>query len=120
MCPNLGNISKKRPQLVPSIIAVIMLLLASTPLPYGYYQLLRFVICGVSMYVAFMAYTCWQKMWAAWLFGFIAILFNPLIPIYLSHKVWQLIDVICAILFICSIFPSIDLKKKTGFPPARE
>jgi len=74
-----------RPHLIPVIIAALMLLLALASWPYGYYQLLRFVACGVAVYVAFMAYN-WQKMWATWLFGFIAVLFNPLIPIHLSRE----------------------------------
>jgi len=93
------NILEKRPHLIPCIIAAIMLFLALAPWPYGYYQLLRFVVCGVAVYVAFMAYN-WQKMWAVWLFGFIAVLFNPLIPIHLSREIWQPIDVVCGVLFI--------------------
>jgi len=62
-------------------------------------QLLRFVVCAVSAYIAFMSYK-WQKLWATWLFGFIAVLFNPLIPIHLPREVWQLIDVTCAFLFV--------------------
>jgi len=95
------NILEKRPHLIPVIIAAIMLLLALAPWPYGYYQLLRLVVCGVSVYVAFTAYN-WQKqkMWATWLFGFIAVLFNPLLPIHLSREIWQPIDVACGILFI--------------------
>ena len=88
---------------VPSLIVAVMLLLALVEWPYGYYQLLRFVICGVGVYVAYTAYN-WQKMWAMWLFGFIALLFNPLIPIHLSTELWQSIDVICAILFIVVVF----------------
>lgn len=96
------SVLEKRPHLIPAIIAAIMLLLALAPWPYGYYQLLRFVVCGVSVYVAFMAYT-WKKIWATWLFGFIALLFNPLIPIHLSQELWQPIDVICAILLTLSL-----------------
>jgi len=40
----------------------------------GYYQLLRFVVFVAGGYVAFLAYN-WKKMWAMWLFGFIAVLF---------------------------------------------
>lgn len=69
--------------------------------PYGYYQLLRFLVCGVSLYVAYMAYS-WQKLWATWLFGIVAVLFNPLLPIHLSREIWQPIDVICAIIFVVS------------------
>ena len=88
-----------------------MLLIALADLPYGYYQLLRFVVCGVGVYVAYTAYT-WQKKWAMWLFGFIALLFNPLIPIHLSQEIWQPIDVICAILFIVIAFVLKNLRNK--------
>ena len=89
----------KRPHSIPTMIAAVMLLGALADLPYGYYQLLRFVVCGVSVYVVYTAYT-WQKMWVVWLFGFIALLFNPLAPIHLSRELWQPIDFICAMLFI--------------------
>ncbi len=97
------NLSEKRPHLIPAIIAALMLLGALASWPYGYYQLLRFVVCGVSVYVAFMAYN-WQKIWAVWLFGFIALLFNPLIVIHLSRELWQPIDFICAVLFTIVAF----------------
>ncbi|MCX5633326.1 MAG: hypothetical protein NTW93_06615 [Phycisphaerae bacterium] len=97
------SILTNRPHLIPSLLVVAMLLLALADLPYGYYQLLRFVVCGVAVYIAYMAYT-WQKMWAVWLFAFIAILFNPLVPIHFSRELWQVLDFICAILFIVSLF----------------
>jgi len=95
--------SEKRPHLIPCVIAALALLGALAPWPYGYYQLLRFVVCPVSAYVAYLAYN-WHKLWATWLFGFIAILFNPLIPIHLSRELWQPIDFVCAILFVVIIF----------------
>lgn len=93
------SILEKRPHLILGIIAAIMLLLSLAPWPYGYYQLLRFVVCSASVYVSFTAYQ-WQKMWAVWLFGFVAVLFNPLIPIHMSRELWQSIDLVCVILFI--------------------
>ncbi|MHC4132546.1 MAG: DUF6804 family protein [Planctomycetota bacterium] len=97
------SILEKRPHLIPSLIAAFMLFGAMAPWPYGYYQLLRFVVCGASVFVAYTSYN-WQKIWSTWLFGFIALLFNPLIPIHLSKEIWQPIDVICAILFIVIAF----------------
>ena len=97
------NFLEKRPHLIPSIIAAVMLLGALAEWPYGYYQLLRFVVCGASVFVAFKAYE-WQKIWAVWMFGFIALLFNPLIPIHLTREIWQPIDFVCAILFIVMTF----------------
>ena len=90
---------EKHPLLIPALIAALMLLGALAPWPYGYYQLLRFVVCVVSIYVAVMAYN-WQKVWVTCLFGFIAVLFNPLISIHLSRELWKPIDLICAILFV--------------------
>jgi hypothetical protein len=89
---------KKRPHFIPSIVAALMLLGALGDWPYGYYQLLRFVVCGVSVYVAFVAYA-WKRLWATWLFGVLAVLFNPLAPIHLSRDLWQPIDFGCAMLF---------------------
>ena len=38
-------------------------------------------------------------------FGLIAILFNPIIPIYLNNKsAWMPIDIICGIIFIIKLF----------------
>jgi len=93
----------QRPHLIPAIIAALLLFGALARWPYGYYQLLRFVVCGVSVYVAFVAYN-WQKLWATWLFSFIALLFNPLLPVHLSQEIWQPIDVICALSFVVVTF----------------
>lgn len=103
----------QRPHLIPTIIVALMLLGALAPWPYGYYQLLRFVTCGVGVYVAFVAYQ-WQKMWVVWLFGFIALLFNPLIVIHLSRELWQLIDFVCAVLFTTVAFVLKKPEEKTG------
>lgn len=94
---------EKRPHLILSLVAALMLLGSLVRWPYGYYQLLRFVVCGVGVYVAFVAYK-WQKLWATWLFGFIAFLFNPIIPIHLSREIWQPIDAGCALLFFTIAF----------------
>lgn len=89
---------QKRPHLIPAIIAALMLLGALGRWPYGYYQLLRWVTCAAAVFVAFVAYD-WQKKWATVLFGFIAVLFNPLIPIHLTRELWQPTDIICAFVF---------------------
>jgi len=89
---------KARPHLIPSLIVAAMLLVAVAPLPYGYYQFLRWAACGVAVFIAFKSYK-WKKTWAIWLFGGIAVLFNPIVPIYLTKEIWQPIDLVCALLF---------------------
>ena len=102
---------KTRPHLVPALFASVMLLLAVAPLPYGYYQFLRWVICAVAVFVAVTAYS-WKQQWATWLFGIIAILFNPIAPIYLTRAIWQPIDLTGAAMFILSIFLVHDMVKR--------
>jgi len=70
--------------------------------PYGYYTILRWITCMTSILVVLQAF---EKNidWAKIVFILIAILFNPLAPIYLSRNTWISLDVITAILFIFAI-----------------
>ena len=97
------NKMDKRPHLIPSLIAAAMLFIALGHLPYGYYTLLRFVVCGCAAFVAFVGYSG-GKIWATWLFAFVAVLFNPIIKINFHKDAWQVFDFICAILFIVGLF----------------
>ena len=54
---------KQRPHLIPCILTALLLLGALGDWPYAYYQFLRFAVCGVSAYVAYMAHG-WKKLWA--------------------------------------------------------
>ncbi len=80
-----------------------MLLLAIADLPYGYYTFLRIIVTIVAGITAFIASEQENKTWMI-LFGAVAILFNPIIPIYLDKDTWLIIDVIVAILFGVSTF----------------
>jgi hypothetical protein len=90
---------------IASGIAILMLLLAipSGIWPYGYYQILRWVIAGVAVFIGFTAYKLEKKVWI-WLMGIITLLFNPIAPIYLDKGTWVVIDFIVAIIFLVSIF----------------
>jgi hypothetical protein len=81
------------------ILSIFMLFGAIAEWPYGYYTLLRWITCIASMLVTFQAF---EKNidWAKIIFIVIAILFNPLAPIYLSRSTWMPIDIITAIFFI--------------------
>ena len=92
-----------RPHLIPALIIAVMLVVAIASLPYGYYQLLRWVTCAVAVFIAVMGYR-WGKVWATWVFGLVAILFNPLWPIHLTREIWRPIDLVYAVLFITSVF----------------
>jgi len=76
-----------------------MMLLCLAPMPYGYFQLVRFVAMIVF---GLMAYRCYQnqKMVATWVFGALALLFQPIYKIALGRVVWNVVDVIVALLLI--------------------
>jgi len=71
--------------------------------PYGFFTLLRFVVFASSVYVAWMAYEAKNEKWV-WIFGFLAVLFNPFIVIHLNRDMWSVIDLIVGVFMIVSIF----------------
>ena len=79
-----------------------MLLLAIVDLPYEYYTILRFVVCIAAAFNAYVSYESDKQTWT-WIFGAIAILFNPIRPIYLDKVVWVIIDAIVAFIFLFSM-----------------
>lgn len=93
-----------------SIVAGVLLILAipSGFWPYGYYIFLRWAIFATSIAVA---YNFYQPSLTGWLlvFGAIAFLFNPLLPVYLDKLTWVGIDLISAVLFFIA---SGSIKKK--------
>ena len=85
-----------------SKISAVMLLIAILPLPYGYYTLLRWVVCISAIFSVWVANESRKKFWL-FLMAIIALLFNPIVPIHLDKGTWVVIDFIVAILFFTSI-----------------
>lgn len=76
-----------------------MLFVGILPLPYGYYMLLRLVACGAFGFAAYEAYKRKHNL-LLWLFGLMALLFNPILTIHFTKEVWMGIDFFAAILLI--------------------
>jgi FtsH-binding integral membrane protein len=90
--------------IIPSIISIIMILFAIPKgLSYDYYVILRWVICGLSIYVAYTSYE-WKQIFWVWIFGAVAVLFNPIIPVYLNKEIWIVFDIVVIAIFLLSIF----------------
>ena len=81
-------------------IPTAVLFVGVLPLPIGYYTLLRLVVTAAAAYIAYDTFQNDKQSGWIWVFGFVAILFNPLIPIYLDKEIWMVIDFVVAILFI--------------------
>lgn len=92
----------KNPFFIMRVIAAVMLLIAFADLPYAYYQALRWVVCGVTGYGAYIAYEGKNQIWA-WVFGITAILFNPIMPFYLERETWRVLDIVAAIMLFISL-----------------
>lgn len=89
--------------ILAKIFAILMLAFALLDNPYGYYQILKWIICGFTAYLAYLAYKNDETAWT-WIFGIIAILFNPIAPIYLNREIWSVIDVAVVIIIFISLF----------------
>lgn len=91
-----------RPHAIPAAAAAVLLFIALGQHPYSYYTFLRWAVTVAAIAVAVAASKS-QSQWVTWPFVGIAILFNPIAPIYMSRDSWRPIDVICAIAFAASL-----------------
>lgn len=86
----------------------ILLLGCLLPMPYGYFQLIRFL--GMTGF-AWLAYIDNSKedktLFIIWIAS--ALLINPIIKIALGRTIWNVVDVAWAILLIATIF--VDKKE---------
>lgn len=97
---NLETITKLKTLL---LICAGLLFIGLIDLPIGYYTLLRIVVTIGSVAVVVTEYKNGLNFWVI-TFILIAIIFNPLIPIYLNDKsAWIPIDIITGILFTIKI-----------------
>jgi hypothetical protein len=69
-----------------------MLFIGAAPLCYGYYTLLRLVACGVFGFAAFITADRKHNV-LPWVFGLMALLFNPIVKVHLPKEAWALVDV---------------------------
>lgn len=81
------------------LILAAMMLLCLAPMPYGFYQLFRFVAMVVFSIMAYRFYKEKKEVLMI-IFGALALLFQPFIKIALGRTIWNMVDVIVAILLI--------------------
>ncbi len=81
------------------LILAAMLLLCLAPMPYGYFMLVRYammIACGVMAYLYYQR----KKTIAVWVFVSLAVLFQPIYKIALGRTLWNVVDVIVAVLMV--------------------
>ena len=91
------------------IVLAILFVGCLFDMSYGYYQLIRFLgMVGFGV-LAFNIYNI-NKIWfLIWLSS--AILINPIFKIAIGRELWNVIDIIWAILLIVSIFMNREIKQ---------
>ena len=80
-------------------ILVAMLFIGAAPLPYGYYMLLRFVATGVFAWAAIVSFER-KNQSLPWVFGLLALLFNPIVKIHMPKEFWAFIDIGAGLLLL--------------------
>ena len=77
------------------IVLSVLLLLCLAPMPYGYYQLVRFIAAVIFIVLAWHHYNI-KDVSLSVVFGALALLFQPFIKIALGRTMWNIVDVIVA------------------------
>lgn len=72
-------------------------------LPYSFYQFMNWAVVGAALMIVWQSYKI-SKPLPMWLFALVAVVFNPIAPIYLSAFTWQIADIIVIVLFAVSFF----------------
>jgi len=72
-------------------------------LPYGFFTILKLIICLGSTYISIFSYKN-QKFLSVLYLIFVIILFNPVVPIYFQKDEWKIIDVVIGLSFLLLIF----------------
>lgn len=89
-----------------------MLIGALASFPFVYYQLMNWVVVGASLVTVQQAYQ--RNMTAlGWVFALVAVVFNPLAPLYLRADVWQVADITASVLFVLSFYFITNKKPQT-------
>jgi hypothetical protein len=85
------------------IALAVLFFLCLLDMPYGFYQLVRFVALAGFAILAYKANEQGQKTEAI-IYVCLAILFQPLIKIALGRELWNVVDVVVGIGLILSLF----------------
>lgn len=77
-------------------VASAAMIMAVIDFPYAYYQLLRFIAFFAFGIAAYLSFNASEKI-IPFVLGFMAIVFNPFIKIYLGRDLWMIVDVIAGV-----------------------
>ena len=83
------------------IAPLVVMGIGVLPMPYGYYNILRVVVCVSAVFMAVRAMKTQNRQLEAWLFGGLALLYNPILPVHLNDRaIWMMVNAFTAFVFI--------------------
>ena len=75
------------------IAPIVALVIGFLPMPFGYYIISRLIVSGCALYFAVKFYKQ-QDNFKPWIFGFLVVLYNPIIPMPLGSKeLWMIVNI---------------------------
>jgi hypothetical protein len=94
-----------------SIASLILLLILPEliKVPYAFYTAMKFIIMCTTGFSAYILYTNNVRE-LSYILGILALLFNPIFPIYLTRTFWMFVDIIAITLLIYAI---LKIRKKS-------
>lgn len=94
------------------VVLAIFLLLCLAPMPYGYYQLVRFIAMLGFGILAYHSNKERDNAMAV-VYAVLAVLFQPLFKIALGRELWNIVDVVVGVgLFVSLVINIVSRKKK--------
>ena len=85
------------------IIMAVLLLVCLADMPYGYYQLVRFVAMVVFAYLSY-DYFSSKKERLGYTFAALSLLFQPILKVALGRTIWNVVDVVVALLLLLCLY----------------
>jgi hypothetical protein len=86
-------------------LIITLLFVATSQQSMPFYKFLRPIVFIASIYFAYESFRTGQRKWTI-AYGVIALVFNPIMKVYLNKEVWQIIDVVTALAIFISLFAS--------------
>lgn len=88
----------------------VLLLLCLVKMPYGFYQIVRFLAFAGFGYLAYLEYKG-KNIDRMVLFVVLALLFQPFLPLSLGRVIWNIVDVVVAV-YLAYLLVKMHLKSK--------
>lgn len=89
----MAKLAKNLKAFTPHILAAALLLWALVPSnPYGYYSVMRWIVCATFIYIAMKSHEQQRQVWI-WVWGVLAGIYNPIFPVRATREFWEIINI---------------------------